>query len=123
MQDICERKQEAEATYVEKNLAKKVEEERDAAEKIRRTSVERLPETRKREGAESSSKLSEKKMRSSYGDTIAYLRENAEKDFKLKEEELKLRREEPELNKQREQLLLAQSGAMIQLMNKLAEKF
>ena len=62
-------------------------------------------------------------MRSSGGDAIAYLRGKAEKDFKLREEELKLRREELELNKQRQQLLLAQSGAMIQLMNKSAEKF
>ena len=77
LQDICERKQEAEATYAEKNLekAKKIEEERDTAEKIRRTS------------------------KSSGGDTIAYVREKAEKDFKLREEELKLRREELELNK------------------------
>ena len=58
-----ERKQEADASYAEKNLekAKKIEEERDAAEKIRCTSMERLSETQKREGAESSSKLSEKK--------------------------------------------------------------
>ena len=52
--------------------AKKIEEEGDAAEKIRRTSMERLCETR-REVAESSSKLSEKKMRSSGGDTTAHL--------------------------------------------------
>ena len=52
-------------------------------------------------------------MRRSGGDTIAYLREKAGKDFKLREEKLKLRREELELNKQREQLFLAQSGAMI----------
>ena len=52
-------------------------------------------------------------MRRSCGDTIAYLREKARKGFKLREEKLKLRREELELNKQREQLLLAQSGAMI----------
>ena len=63
LQDICERKQEAEATYAEKNLekAKKIEEERDTAEKIRRTSMERLSETQKGEGAESNSELSEKK--------------------------------------------------------------
>ena len=74
-------------------------------------------------------------MRSSGGDSIAYLREKAVRNFKLKEQELKLRKEEHELNKQREKLLLAQSGAMIQLkqsynqinkyiiINKLAEKF
>ena len=46
LQYICERKPEAEATYAEKNLenAKKIEEERDAPEKIRRTSMERLSE-------------------------------------------------------------------------------
>ena len=60
-------------------------------------------------------------MRSSGGDTIAYLRGKAEKEFKLREEELKLRRGELELNK-REEFLLAQSGPMIQLMNKLAKK-
>ena len=86
LQDICERKQESEATYAEKNLekAKKIEEERDAAEKIRRTSMGRLSETRKREGVESSSKLSEKKMRSSGSDTISCLRVKVEKDFKLR---------------------------------------
>ena len=39
LQDTCERKPEVEATYAEKNL-----EERDASEKIRRTSMERLSE-------------------------------------------------------------------------------
>ena len=62
-------------------------------------------------------------MRSSGGDTIVYLWEKAEKDFKLREEELKLKREELKLNKQQEQWLLAQPGAMIELMNKLTEKF
>ena len=46
LQDTCERKPEVEATYAEKNLekAKNFEEERDASEKIRRTSMERLSE-------------------------------------------------------------------------------
>ena len=87
--------------YAENNLEKpKRLKRRDARVKIRCTSMERLSETRKREGAESSSKSSEKKMRSSGGDTISYLREKAEKDFKLSGEELNLRREELELNKQ-----------------------
>ena len=60
-------------------------------------------------------------MRSSGGDSIAYLREKAVRNFKLKEQELKLRKEEHELNKQREKLLLAQSGAMIHL-NKVITK-
>ena len=44
LQDICERQQEAEASYAEKKLekTKKIEEEKDAAEKIRRTSMGRL---------------------------------------------------------------------------------
>ena len=41
-------------------------------------------------------------MRSSGGDTIVYLREKAEKDFKLREEEFKLKREQLKLNKQEE---------------------
>ena len=39
-------------------------------------------------------------MRSSGGDTIAYFKEKAENDFKLREEELELKREELKLNKQ-----------------------
>lgn len=62
-------------------------------------------------------------MRSSGGDTVAYLREKVRRNFKLREEELKLIREELELNKQREQLLMVQSGAIVQLTSKLAAKF
>ena len=61
--------------------AEKTEEEKDAAEKNWRTSMAKLSETPKREGAESSSKLSEKKMRSSGGDIIVYLKEKTEKDL------------------------------------------
>ena len=42
-------------------------------------------------GAETTSKLSERKMRRVGGNTIAHLKEKGEKDFKLREEELKLR--------------------------------
>ena len=62
-------------------------------------------------------------MRSSGGDTVAYLREKVRRNFKLREEELKLIREELELNKQREQLLMVQSGAIVKLTSKLAAKF
>ena len=50
-QDISVKKQEAEATYAVQKLEKdkKIKEERDAAEKIRFTSTERLSETRKSE--------------------------------------------------------------------------
>ena len=56
LQDICEKLKQL---MLEK--AEKTEEEKDAAEKHRRTSMAKLSETPKREGAESSSKLSEKK--------------------------------------------------------------
>ena len=102
--------------------AKKIEEERDAAKKIGAVQWKDCQRPKKGKVLKVVLNYLRKKWKSSGGDTTAYLREKAEKHFKLREE-LKLRREEPELNKQREQLLLAQSGAMIQLMNKLAEKF
>ena len=73
LQDICEKLKQL---MLEK--AEKTEEEKDAAEKNWCTSMAKLSETPKREGAESSSKLSEKKMRSSGGDIIVYLKEKIE---------------------------------------------
>ena len=84
--------------------------------------MERLSETRKRESSDSDGPVG-KKRRSSGGETLAYFREKSERDFSLREEELKLRREELELNKEGEKLLMTQSAAMVNVMNKLAEKF
>ena len=70
---------EAEATYVGKSW-KDWRGERCCRKQLVH-SMAKLSETPKREGAESSSKLSEKKMRSSGGDIIVYLKEKTEKNL------------------------------------------
>ena len=85
--------------------------------------MERLSETKKRQAEETSEEeITPKRNRSSGGDTISYLREKSEKDFKLREEELRLRREELEVTKAREKALIDQSNAMMQLLSKLSDK-
>ena len=56
----------------------------------------------KREDVKSSSKVSDRKMKSSDKDTIRCFRKNSEKNFKLRGEECNFRREECQLNKQQE---------------------
>ena len=75
--------------------------------------MERQLERWKREEWESSSKLSDKKMKSSAQNTMWCLREKSEKKFKLRGEECNFWREERQLNKQQEQLLLVQPSAVI----------
>ena len=67
----------------------------------------------KREDVKSSSKVSDRKMKSSATDTIRCLRKKSEKSFKLSGVECNFIREECQLNKQQEQLPLVQPGAVI----------
>ena len=56
------------------------------------------------------------KRRSSGGDTISYLREKAENDFALREQELELQKEKLLLKKQKEQAAQAQNQLLMQNM-------
>ena len=88
--DIQEQQQQAEAEAAEASEAnnKKLDKERQEAEDYRWLSMERLSETQKRRSnSDNDFELTspkQKKFRSSGTDTIAYLREKTEKDFKLK---------------------------------------
>ena len=93
----------------------KEEEEEAACENMRRTSMELLSEETSEE------EITPKRNRSSGEDTISYLREKSEIDFKLREE-LCLCREELEVTKAREKALIDQSNAMMQLLSKLSDK-
>lgn len=88
---------------------------------MRKMSTERLSETRKRK-QEGDSQDENPKKRSSGGDTFAYLREKSEKDFQLRQDELELQKEELKVTKAREETLISQSNAMINLLTKLADK-
>ena len=121
LNDINERKHEGEIrenkNSEEKN--KKVDKERAEAEQVRRMSMERLSETKKRLSTSASTDELEvspptKRPRSSGGDTIMYLREKSEKDFALREEELRLKRAELEAAKERDSHLQQQSALMLQ---------
>ena len=121
LNDINERKHEGEIrenqNSEEKN--KKVDKERAEAEQVRRMSMERLSETKKRLSTSASTDELEvspptKRPRSSGGDAIMYLREKSEKDFALREEELRLKRAELEAAKERDSHLQQQSALMLQ---------
>ena len=127
LQEIYERNKESEANYHQQSSekAKQVNKKKEAAEDMRAKSLERLSKTRKREAQDSALSCSlhnEKRSRSSGGDTIAYLLEKSDKDFKLREAALKLRREELKLNKSRETLLCQQSQIMMTVLGKLPDK-
>ena len=122
LQDILDRKNESEKNYTE--ATKKGEEEKIAAEDIRKRSMERLSETKERlknngvddEGVE------KKRYRSSGNDTISYLREKSERDFKLREEELLLKRQELEQHKERDNNMFNMISMNMNVMSKLADQ-
>ena len=129
LQDIYDRKRDAELIHTANSSekCKKLEEEKKEAENIRSVSRDIIWKLKKRQQEKSDTEdveeVTPKRKRSSGGDTISYLREKSEKDLQLREEELKLRREELSLNKAREEALIAQSKAMMQLLVKLSNKF
>ena len=96
-----------------------MDKERAEAEQVRRMSMERVSETKKRLSTSASTNELEvspptKRQRSSGGDTIMHLREKSEKDFALREEELRLKRAELEAAKERDSHLQQQSALMLQ---------
>ena len=124
LQDIYDRKNKAELIHTSESAAKtkKIDEEKKQVEDVRKISTERLSEARKRKQQEGDSAEEVPKRRSSGGDTIAYLREKSEKDFEMREEELQLRKEELKVTKAREEALISQSNAMMNILAKLADK-
>ena len=121
LNDINERKHEGELREKQNSeeKIKRVDKERAEAEQVRRISMKRLSETKKRLSTSASTDDLEispptKRPRSSGGDTIMYLREKSEKDFALREEELRLKKAELEASKQRDAHLQQQSSLMLQ---------
>ena len=116
------------------NNRKKTEEDRAMGEEVRKKACEKLGETMKRKGeGEGSSEPKKKRSRKGGNDTIEFLREKANIDMAMKQEEQKARREEHERQTRLYELALANQqqqqqqsnqlmSLMIGLMQKIAEK-
>ena len=111
---------------------KQADEDIRSAQEIRRKSMERWSETKKRE-CDSSPDETPKRKRNNGSDTVNFLREKSESEIELRKSELELKREELELqrerennaNKRNEQLFIQcqqQSQALLMLMTKIADK-
>lgn len=115
------------------NNKKKTEEDRAMGEEVRQKACEKLGETMKRKEGESVSEPKKKRSRKGGNDTIEFLREKANIDMAMKQEEQKARREEHERQTRLYELALANQqqqqhqsnqlmSLMIGLMQKIAEK-
>ena len=84
----------------------KEDRERKVAEEVRAQALERVGQTRKRQGVEA--KEDKPVKRRSGGETIEYLKERSQQQMKLREEELKIQREAQEANAKAQQAFTAQ---------------
>ena len=116
------------------NNKKKTEQDRAMGEEVRQKACEKLGETMKRkEEGEGLSEPKKERSRKGGNDTIEFLREKANIDMAMKQEEQKARREEHERQTRLYELALANQqqqqhqsnqlmSLMIGLMQKIAEK-
>ena len=94
MEEICEKAEAAERDLQMMSEERKanLEKEKRQAEDMRAKALEKVGETRKREASDDVKK--EKKARRSGADTITYLKERSEEEFKIRQEELELKKQE-----------------------------
>jgi len=119
----------------EENKTKIVEKDKAAAEDMRKQALERMGQTVKRKKAGGNSEVPSKKSRRSTADAIEYLKERADKESVLKEQELDQRKKEQEnmvkqqQEQQQQQILMMlfnqqqqQSQALLAFMQKFVPK-
>ena len=99
IEEICEKAEAAEREQQMISEGKKAnaEKEKKQAEDMRAKALEKVGETRKRVVGDDVSEEPEKKekrTRRSGAETIVYLKEKSEKEFKIRQEELELRKQE-----------------------------
>ena len=110
MEEICEKAEAAERDQQMMSEGKKanVEKEKKHAEDMRAKALEKVGETRKRVVCDDGSgepEKKEKRARRSGTETIVYLKEKSEKEFKMRQEELELKkREQSAQAKQQEEM-------------------
>ena len=114
---------------------KKDQQEKKAADSVRRMSMERLSESKTRELEESDDDITPKRKKRNNGtDTVAYLREKNLTEIEFKKEEMEIRKDELALAKEKEnnsrdqfqQMLLQQqqqNQALMMLISKVVDKF
>ena len=115
--ELKEKMNEYMSHYDTLSAGKKQKEEKDkeAAEEQRKRAMETFVETKRRDS--SSSEIDEevtptRKSRKSGSDTLVYLREKADRDFELKQEELRIKSEETKLFRE----MMAQQTQLIQTL-------
>ena len=105
MEDYLERRDEEEAKQTKESAEDRNKEDQDKAtgEEMRERAMERLAQTKKRNG-----KDEPRKKRQKSNDTLNYLREAAERESKLRQDELEIKRKQEEATMATQQALLSQ---------------
>ena len=105
MEDYMERREEEEKTKESRTdvYRNKADQDKAAGEEMRERAMERLAQTKKRNG-----KDEPRKKRQKSGDTLDYLREAAERDSQLRRDELDMKRRQDEATAATQQALFTQ---------------
>ena len=107
----------AESSREGDSAIKKNEEERKIAEDLRKTAMESMGETKKRSVESEEGDTSVKRKRRSGSDAAEYLRERAaEKEIKIREEELVLTKQKQDQEASKQSQLFHQQNEMLKAM-------
>lgn len=129
LEEITEREEVAANEKENINEAKKrnIEEDKVAADDVRRKAMEKLSETNKRKAEEGDQNV-KKKRRSSGNDVVSYLREKADMEREVKKEEMEVKKEEierkkaeQELEKKRQEKQSEQQAIMFEQQNSVVK--
>ncbi|XP_068671176.1 DNA ligase 1-like [Montipora foliosa] len=113
MEEVASTSQEIDEAVIKE----KEDTDKQKAESIRKKAMEKLGETQKRGVEEGEQENHMKKKRRSGNETISFLREKAESEKALREEELAIRRKQQELEEKKLASYLDQQKSMMELMH------
>ena len=116
LEEIIEKESLAESSRESDSAIKKNEEERKIAEDLRKTAMESMGETKKRSVESEEGDTSVKRKRRSGSDAVEYLREQAEKEIKIREEELVLKKQKQDQEASKQSQLFHQQNEMLKAM-------
>ena len=113
MEEVASTSQEIDEAVIKE----KEDTDKQKAESMRKMPMEKLGETQKRAVEEGEQENHIKKKRRSGNETISFLREKAESEKALREEELAIRRKQQELEEKKLASYLDQQKSMMELMH------
>ena len=116
LEEIIEEESLVDSSREGESIIRKNEQNRKAAEDMRKTAMERMGETRKRSTESEGGDISVKRKQRGGSDAVDYLRERAKKEIKIREEELALKKEKQDQEASKQSLLLQQQGEMLNAM-------